>query len=575
MGSLGPERYDFIVVGAGPAGSTLAIRLATSAKRPHVLLVEAGGKNDNKDWRIDAERWLHRTQPAMAWGYKTVPQTSLNGQELSYDRGKGLGGSSAINFCSWNIGPQDDHDTIAALVGDDEWKWNTGAHPRYLRIEEFHGQQDDIPPEFRDYFQPKPEDHGKSGVVKVGVAKVWEQSNKVYLDAFGNSGWGINRDIGNGNPLGIGINVCSAHAGKRATAADQLHSASSNLEIVTDVQVARVYFEGSQAKGIESLDGRRFEATHEVILTAGTLNTPAILMHSGIGPASHLEQFQIPVLLDNPNIGQHLRDHCHADPHWRAEILASDRLRYYQSEELQAKARAQWKLDQTGPLAELACTFVMGFLKSDKVIQSQEFKALPKEVRDHLLLPTVPSFEVIANCATVDMFIDPANAQPLVNIFGVLMNTQSVGSCTLQSSDPAMPLSFDPRFLSHPYDRRVAIEVTREILRVMRGEAFSQYNQGIVRGPKSESEEDILAFWRERAVSTWHMSGTVKMGREQGKDGACVDKDFKVYGIERLRVADLSVLPIMVNNHTQTTAYLVGLMAGDKIVHEYGLDKDI
>src|SRR5947207_8316896 len=115
--------YDFIVVGAGPAGSSVAWRLANSKKAPSVLVVEAGGDNNNQGWRISGERWITRSNPELNYSYKTVPQRHVNDRELEYDRGRGLGGSSCINYCVFNIGPKDDHDEIARLIGDDDWKW--------------------------------------------------------------------------------------------------------------------------------------------------------------------------------------------------------------------------------------------------------------------------------------------------------------------------------------------------------------------------------------------------------------------------------------------------------------------
>ena len=573
MGSS-PERFDFIVVGAGAAGCTLATRLATSAKKPKVLLVEAGGKNDIKEWKIDAEKWLHRMNPAMAWGagYETVPLKDVDGRKIPYDRGKGLGGSTAINFSAWNIGPKDDHDTIAKIVGDNEWKWDVGARQRYNRIEDYYGDGPEVPTGHKKYLDPKSEDHGHGGLVKVGYPRIWEKSLKEMMDIWYNSGCPPNPDLGNGNPIGLSVIPNSAHHGVRSTAADQLRKAPQNLEILTDCQVARVRFNGMRAEGIETLDGRRFEAANEVILSAGSLNTPAILMHSGIGPADQLKHFGIPVLLENPYVGQHLRDHYHIAPTFRLDDISKERQDFYRSKEMQAVARAQWEADQTGPLAEIGCAIGMAFLKSEAIFQSQEFQDLPEDVKQHLALPTVPSYEFILNGAVPDYFIDPANAPPVANVFILIANPQSQGQCTLQASDPSVPLLFDPQFFSHPFDRRVAIEATKEVFNVIKGPAFSKYNKGLVNGPTGDSEDEILAFWRKDTGSTGHMSGTVKMGNQAGVDGACVGNDFRVFGVEGLRVADMSVLPIMVNNHTQTTAYLVGLMAGDRLVNEYNLD---
>ena len=173
MGSLGTEVYDFVVVGAGPAGCMVATRLAKSATRPSVLLVEAGGKNDQKSARIDAERWLHRFNPTQAWGYQTVPQKHLDDLVMSYDRGKGLGGSSATNFSCWTVGATDDYDEIARIVGDDEWQW-TSVKERFKRITDYRADPNDIPPAWQTYVSPNPGDHGHKGPIKIGFPTVWE-----------------------------------------------------------------------------------------------------------------------------------------------------------------------------------------------------------------------------------------------------------------------------------------------------------------------------------------------------------------------------------------------------------------
>ena len=542
MGSIAPVTYDFIVVGAGPAGSLVASRLARSSQLPTVLLIEAGGRNDLKSVRVDSERWVHRMNPASNWGYQTVPQKHLGGTVIAYDRGKGLGGSTAINFSCWTVGSSGDYDEIARIVADDEWKWSN-AQERYKRIESFYGSPSDLPSEADKYLAPHLEDHGHTGPIKVGFPRVWEKSLNYLVDSMLEAGAPANLDHNSGNPIGLSISVHSAHKGLRSTAADALIDAPNNLKVLTDQEVARVIFDGKKAKGIETFDGSKYLANNEVVISAGTLDTPRILMHSGIGPKDQLDRFEIPVVHTNPHVGQHMMDHHHIVlNHERAEYT-TDRHIFYKNKQLQAAAREQWEKDQTGPLAEISTSLGMGFLKSDTIAQSSEFQSLPEDTKKHLQHPAVPLWEFIVNGPSAEYFVDPDNAPAMTTIFGVLLNGQSRGSVTLQSSDPKVPLLFDPNYFSHPYDRRAAVELTRELIKMIDHPAFQKDTVKTMLAPKSDSEEDILDYWKQGTGSTWHMTGTARMGKIA--DDAVVDKNFKVFGVEGLRVADMSIYPIL------------------------------
>lgn len=292
------------------------------------------------------------------------------------------------------------------------------------------------------------------------------------------------------------------------------------------------------------MEGIQVLAREEVILSAGTLNTPKILLLSGIGPASEMEKHSIPVRLNLPAVGRGLKDHHHIAPTWIRAPHTTDRHTFYQSPSLQAAARAQWDTDGTGPLSEIACIHSMGFFKSDAIYQSDEFKALPEERRLHLSQPTVPLWETFLNGPSAEQLISPSTSQPLLTIFIFVLSSENNGTVTLSSSDPADPPLCDPKYFSNPFGRRVAIEATRAAMTVTNSADFQKDTVGWLHGPKSMSEEDILAYWRERTESTYHMCGTMKMGRK-GDEMAGVDQEFRVLGTKGLRVVDLSVMPIL------------------------------
>lgn len=537
------SRYDFIVVGAGAAGAILASRLAKSSKRPLVLLVEAGGKNDSMAIRADAERWLHRMNPDLNWGYKTAPIKGFDGSVIDYDRGKGLGGSTAINFSCWTIGPKEDHDEIARRVGDEEWSW-TKAQERYKRLECYHGAPPDVPGGLKKYLDPKTEDHGYNGPIKVGFPRVWEPSVKDMMDVWSDYGTKLNPDHNSGDPTGLAICASTAYRGVRSTAADALAAAPSNLHVLTDTEVSRVVFDGTKATGITTFTGCTIYADKEIILCCGSLDTPRILLHSGIGPADQLNAFNIPILKANANVGQHMKDHHHITMSYERADNTTERHKFYKNKDLQAAARTQWEKDGTGPFSEYACALGLAYLKLESLYDTPEFQSLPQAQQEYLQRPSIPHYEMIVNAAHIPHFIDPEHATAGASVFVFLLNQQSTGSARLQSSDPKTPLLFDPNFFSHPYDRRAAIEATREVLKVINSPGFSKDTIAVQHAPKSDAEEDILEFWKTSSASTWHMLGTARMGRDE--DDAVVDKNFKVFGVQSLRVADMSVVPIIV-----------------------------
>ncbi len=221
---------------------------------------------------------------------------------------------------------------------------------------------------------------------------------------------------------------------------------------------------------------------------------------------------------------------------------------FFRSTERQEAALKEWQLYRTGDCADIASSVILGFFKSEPVLSSQEFADLPREEQDRLRQPTIPSYEIGFNPIGPECYLAPDTTPPILNILVIVMNSQGRGSVQLSSEDPASPLDFHPAFLTHPYDQRVAIEATREVLRVARSDIFTEDGASEKPEwdvPQTAGEEDILNWWRQRCGTTWHMSGTCKMSREEGET-AVVDTEFRVFGVRGLRVADMSVMPIMV-----------------------------
>lgn len=304
------SQFEFIIVGAGPAGCSFAWKLSNAPSRPSVLLVEAGGENKEPRHRVDGNKWTTRLTPALNWGYKSIPQPGMDNREIDLARDRGLGGSSAIKFSYDNIGPRDDFEELARRTADSDWHW----HNVQRTLKEIESYDSTPPVKFEKYVNVDPKAHGRNGPLKIGFPKIAEFEVREVLVLFLEQGYPQNLDMGSGNPLGFCLGPLSAQNAVRSTAADLLRDCPSNLKIRTEAFVHKVIIQQGITKGIRLVDGTELFASKEVILAAGALDTPKILMHSGIGPGDQLKKFNIKVIHSNPNIGQSLLDHVLCSP---------------------------------------------------------------------------------------------------------------------------------------------------------------------------------------------------------------------------------------------------------------------
>jgi choline dehydrogenase-like flavoprotein len=562
----------------------LASNLARSGKRPLVLLIEAGSKYTDPNMRVDGQRWTtFQKYPTMNWGYKTAPQKDCLDREIDYSRGRALGGSSAINFGVYTVGAKGDYDEWARSVRSDVFKWEH-MQQRLKALETFHCE---VPKGGEKYAASLSSNHGNSGPIHVGYPQEWEKDIMPLLDVFSEVGFPLNTDHNSGNPIGMAITINSAYSGMRSTAADALTSSPDNLTIRTDSPVQRLVVKGKRVVGIES-NGKQCKfrpyylrshanslvpdfASKDVILSAGALDSPKILLHSGIGPKDQLDKFGIPVIVNAP-VGQGLRDHYFAPLIYSRTDTSTDRKEFYGNQTAMDSALDQWKTDRTGAWAKYGCETGIGWFKSGEISSSNEYKSLPAQEQQYLELPTVPHYEIMTHFPAHWFAPDyPTEHLNYATLAGFLYNSQARGEATLQSADPNMPLKFDPKVLSHPFDRRSAIETLRSAMRISEHPSFAKDTVATIAAPKSMSDEDILDYWKATVNSAWHMTGTVKMG--DGTDPeSVVDSEFRVRGIDNLRVADMSVLPVLPSAHTQVPAYLTGATCADVLIKEYGLE---
>ncbi|GAB7340541.1 hypothetical protein MBLNU457_6956t1 [Dothideomycetes sp. NU457] len=561
------ETYDFIIVGSGPAGTTLAARLANSPTPPSVLLIEAGAKDEDQTINkiMIANRfatWM--THPALNWGYKTVPQEHLAGRQIDYSRGKGVGGSSLINFSCWTLGPKDDYDEWARIVGDDSFDWKN-IQRRFKALESFDVESC---PDYIKYARALADNHGTHGPVHVELPAVWERHCSALADAAEEFGLDSNLDINSGNPIGMGIVPATSRGAKRWTCADGfLRDHPSSLTILPSTVASRILFDGKKAMGIEA-NGKQYFASKEVILSAGAIDTPKLLKLSGIGDSSELQKHNIELVLHSPAVGQNLQDHAMLNLLWVQNNHYDDRSLFNDEAYLKA-ATDQFAEKGTGPLASLNASQNMGFFKLPDLQSSAVFQALTKDEQAHLQRPTVPHYELLVGGPNPN----PAMARdiPYLSAMVFMCHAKSRGTVKLASANINDPALCDPELLTDPYDKKVIIDAVRIAMQLVKTPSIANTIKEMTFGPASESDEDIWAFIRDTVMTSWHMSCTCAMGKE-GDEKAVVDSNFRVFGLESLRVVDMSVTPFLPAAHTQACAYLIGATAAEKMIEEYGFD---
>lgn len=537
---------DYIVVGAGSAGAALAARLAQDPT-VSVLLLEAGGPDKALELHVPAA-FSKLFRGGYDWNYDTVPQPALDGRTVFWPRGKTLGGSSSLNAMMWIRGFAADYDEWAETAGE-RWSWDALV-PYFRRVER---TQD-----------PADATQGTDGPQAVEHQRDPRPHTAVFLEAAVEAGHAVTAP---NLPTGQGFSqtMVSQHRGARASTADAyLRPASRrrNLRVLTRALVRRVTFTSPPAEGAPGedalpratgvyveIDGvtRHALARREVILAGGAVNTPQLLMLSGIGPAAHLTEHGVPVLVDSPDVGSNLQDHLVAG-------LAPA-----------ARGGTLYGAERIGELARYLATR-RGMLTSNV---AEAYGFVRTEVADRTGAPdTLPDIEIIFAAAPyVGEGLIPLPAEGLT-VGAILLRPRSRGTIRLRSADPADKPVIDPRYLSDPdgIDEATMLAGLAECERLVATRALSTVTTGGWVQP--EGGESMTAVERAElslrrySHTLYHPVGTARMGRDAA---SVVDPELRVRGVSGLRVADASVFPTLIRGHTNAPAIVVGEVAADLI----------
>jgi choline dehydrogenase len=529
---------DYVVIGAGSAGCAMAYRLAEAGRS--VLVVEHGGSDAGPFIRMPGALSYPMNMRRYDWGYRTEPEPHMGGRRMTCPRGKVIGGSSSINGMIYVRGHARDFDTWAEM-GADGWGY-ADVLPYFRRMERWHGDTGEAT--WR----------GLEGPLHVTRGERENPLFQAFIDAGAAAGYGVTDDHNGERQEGFGAFERTIWQGRRWSAADAYLRpavATGRARIVRGL-VERIEIEGGRATGVRLAGGQLLRAQAEVILAAGAINSPKILMLSGIGPGKHLVEKGIPVVADRAGVGRNLQDHLELYVQYAAKEPVS--LNPYWSLWGKAWVGAQWLLARRGLGASNqfeAC----GFIRSRAGIEYPDiqFHFLPIAIRyDGTASARAHGFQ--------------AHVGP--------MRSKSRGRVELASTDPAAAPSILFNYMSHEEDWvefRRAIRLTREIFRQ---EPMRRYaGEEILPGADVLSDEALDAAIRDHAESAYHPCGTCRMGRRDDP-GAVVDPQARVIGVEGLRLADSSVFPLVTNGNTNAPSIMVGEKAADHVLGRDPLPRD-
>lgn len=530
-------KFDYVVIGAGSAGAVMASRLSENPT-VNVCLLEAGGKDTNPCIHVPFGLALLSRFKSLNWGYHTTAQKALNNRSLFWPRGKTLGGSSSLNAMCYIRGQKQDYDRWQAM-GAEGWSFED-VLPWFKKSEDFYGKEDEF--------------HGVDGPLRVEALKHNDPLSQCFVNASSYVGLPNRADFNRDDREGLGFYDVTQKDGRRwSTAQAYLNPALNrpNLTVITHAVVEKILLNNGRAEGVEARikDKQcRILASREVLLCGGAINSPHLLMLSGIGPKDSLQDKEVTVRKVLPGVGANLQDHLDAIVQYQSVKpagygVAVSAIPKYVS------ASAKYVFGRNGLLSSNIAE-AGGFASSSLAAKGEpdiQFHFLPAILADH--------------------------GRQLVYGYGFGVHVcclypKSRGAVQLQSKDPTVKPLIAPNYLSHEDDLRVLVDGVKLAQKIVGSASFDGYRgKQVAPATETDSDDAIEDFIREEAQSIYHPVGTCKMGRCDDPM-AVVDNRCKVIGIDGLRVVDASVMPSLIGGNTNAPTIMIAERVADFIASE-------
>ena len=528
---MGIATFDYVIVGAGSAGCVLANRLSADPS-VRVLLLEAGPRDWHPFIHMPAGIAKLVNKKGVNWDYSTEPEPALDGRRLWWPRGKVLGGSSSINAMCYVRGHARDYDEWVAL-GADGWSWDE-VLPYFRRAEHNERGADAL--------------HGSGGHLNVADLRHRNPLSQVFLDAAHAAGHRANDDFNGPTQQGVGwYQVTQKNGARWSTAAGYLAAARErgNLTVLTGARVRRVVIERGRAVGVEYVQRSGYvaiaRASREVVLAGGAINSPQLLMLSGVGPAAMLRAHGIDVVADRTEVGRNLHDHLDAC----TVVRCTQPVTYDRTNDV-AIALRYWMFREgigTTNIAEAG-----GFVRTSRAPDDRpdvQLHFVPAMLDDHGRNRMAGDGYTLHACA---------------------LRPKSRGWLELDSADPDAKVRIHANYLSDAAgdDLATMLEGVRAAREILRQRSFDAYRgPEIFPGDDAVDEAALVAFIRRKAETIYHPVGTCRMGRD---DDAVVDPALRVRGVEALRVVDASVMPRLIGGNTNAPTVMIAERASDLIL---------
>ncbi|GAB1315560.1 hypothetical protein MFIFM68171_05770 [Madurella fahalii] len=559
--------YDYVIVGGGTAGTALATRLSQGLPKSRILLIEAGPAASD-ELRINVPGLRGSILgTSYDWNFTTVGQASLNGRSVDVNRGKVLGGSSAMNYLCYDRASAPEYEAWGEL-GNKGWGWDVMINAM-TKSENFTGKDNDR--------------HGYSGPIRnyynrvvFPVLSLWQPTvSKLGINVNDNNSMG-------GNPIGVMFqptNIDTTRNTRSYSASSYLPLAGSNLEVRTNTQVAKVNLvkDGSiyRATGVTLSSGEAIQARKEVILSAGSIQSPGLLELSGVGQPAVLKAAGVTPLVDLPGVGENYQDHIRLSNTYQLKegIDSFDNL-IFDSAGANATGEMQKWLDGERSLYEYTSA-AYGFMNWKQLGLDAEMKRVAQDaigrstnVVDAKKLqllnnPNVPAVEILYEANFVGAF--GYTGGKFITLISTVMQPFSRGSVHIDPKNPSGKPIIDPKYMRNEYDRRALIEAAKFSRRIANTEPIrSSWTAETEPGEAVQTDEQWRAFASSTMGSFYHPVGTCAMLPR--KDGGVVDAELRVYGTQNLRVVDNSIIPTIPSAHIQTAAYGIAEIAAAKII---------